>query len=224
MSETPSHGPETAMLAGGALSAPAPEATPFATAELRALVRSPSRALDIVLGERQRLAASIAEGSAPYALVAILAACTVLASLPYGLVRGWSFTFRIAAFYGGSVLLCWPSLQVFGAYLGSSLRPLQNLALALLIASVAALFTLGFAPIVWFLQATMADGDWIDADVAYVVLLALGLLAGLGQLGRCVASTKKLRPLRSSWLLLGGWQMLVVFVAWRMARALDLLG
>lgn len=203
---------------------PAPTALPFASDELQAILRSPARILDLVLGDRQRLGHSIADGTVLRQLALLLATCTLVAALPYGLIRGWSTTFSIAVLYGGTVLMCWPSLQVFGSYLGGFWRPMQSLTMALLVAAVAALFTLGFAPIVWFLRATMANGDWIDGDVAYLGLLAIGLLAGLSQLGRCIAESEPLRRMRSSVVVLGLWQLLVAFVAWRMARELGLFG
>jgi hypothetical protein len=198
--------------------------TPFAAAELRGVLRDPAQALEIVLAARPRLAASIAAVGRPWPLVAVLALCTTVASLPYGLVLGASAFWKVTVLFGGSVLLCFPSLQVFGAYLGSRLQPVQNLALSLVIASVAALFTLGFAPIAWFLTATMAQGDWIDAHDVSLVLLAAALVAGLGQLTRCVRLEAGLLPNRSSLAVLVAWQALVVFVTLRMARALGLLG
>ena len=196
---------------------------PFDDAELRLLLHKPSRALQVVLAERQRLAASIAAARTPWLLVLVLLGCTVLTALPYGCVLGLAAWWKIAALFGGSVLLCFPSLQVFGSYLGSRMLPVQNLALALVISAVAALFTLGFFPIVWFLDLTMRGGDWIDGAQASVVLLAVALLAGIGQLAHCVALDRSLRPLPSSYLMLLVWQLLVTFVTWRMARALGLL-
>lgn len=219
---TPDPLPAPRVRPAAAAALPAPR--PFDDGELAAVLRRPAQALAVVLAERQRLAASIGSGSAPWRLVLLLLACTALAALPYGLVLGLPAWWKIAALFGGSVLLCYPSLQVFGSYLGSRLQPLQNLALALVIAAVAALFTLGFCPIVWFLQATMRQGDWIDAAKVSVVLLAAALLAGLAQLTHCVALDRTLRPQPTSYGLLLAWQLLVLFVTLRMARALDLLG
>ena len=198
-------------------------ARPFTTDELRTLLRDPGRTFDVVLARRARLAASIAAPDDLRALVVVLLACTVLAAIPYGLVHGIASWWRIAALFGGSTLLCYPSLQVFGSYLGSELRPAQNAALALLVSSVAALFTLGFSPILWFLGLTMATGDRIDAGTASIVMLALALLAGLAQLSQCLFGDRGLRTGRSVALFLF-WQLLLLFVALRMARALGLLG
>ena len=120
------------------------------------------------------------------------------------------------------MLLCYPSLQVFGAYLGVQLRPAQCLAIALVIPSAAALFTLGFAPIYWFLQWTMPaiDGEW---NLTRIVLLVLSLLLALSHVNRCLYADARLSPLRDSWALWAGWQLLVVFLTWRMAEALGML-
>jgi hypothetical protein len=198
-------------------------AEPYSSGELRLLLQNPGRTFDVVLAGRERLAATIGAGRTPWLLVSVLLLCTTLASLPYGIVRGAECWWKIAALLGGSTLLCFPSLQVFGAYLGCRLRPIQNLALALVISSVAALFTLGFCPIVWFLGQTMAVGDWIDADVASLVMLAAALAAGLAQLTRCASTDPSLRA-NGSLPLLAVWQLLVAFVALRMARALGLFG
>ena len=203
-----------------AVAAP-PAAVPIGDDELRTLLREPGRAFDLLLGSRDRLAATIRDDQPPRTLCVALLVATALASLPFGLVHGGAAGWKIAALFGGSVLLCWPSLQVFASYLGTPLRPAQSLALALTIAAVAALFTLGFAPILWFLRVTMTTGDHIDATDAACGMLALALLAGLWQLARCSGADARLRNHRSFFLLLV-WQLLVVFVAVRMARALAL--
>lgn len=195
-------------------------AEPYSTAELRQLLRRPAAAFDLVLARRDRLAATITAGTAAWGLALLLLVCTALASLPYGLVRGADAWWRIGVLFSGAVLLCYPALQVFGAYLGSRMQPAQNLALALVVSSVAALFSLGFFPIVWFLGQTMQVGDWIDADTASVVMLAAALLAGLLQLSRCLVRDASLR---ANGLLLLVWQLLVVGVALRLARTLGLL-
>lgn len=195
----------------------------MAVAELHHLLRSPARAVDFVLADHGRLAASIARGQAPLLLSGLLLACSLVASLPYALANGWTVPWRIGALYSGSVLVCWPSLQVFGSFLGIRLHPTQSLQLSLLIAAAASIFTLGFAPIVWFLRATMRSGDWVDVDSMYRVLLVLALLGGIGQLGRCIGTNPALRGLRAAWPLLVAWQGLVLFITWRMARTLGLV-
>lgn len=204
--------------------AASPAAPPFLAAELRALWITPGHACEVLLTDRERLAATVAAGPRPWPLVAVLLACTALATIPYGFARGGAAFWKVGALFGGATLLCFPSLQVFSAYLGSRLQPVQNLALSLLVAAVAALFTLGFSPIVWFLGLTMAKGDWIDAGGASVALLAAALFAGLAQLLRCARLHAGLLPCRGSFGLLLGWMVLLGFVALRLARELDLLG
>ena len=195
----------------------------FTDSELRSALRRPAEVLDLVLSRRQRLAASIAEGNNPWLLAALLAVCSVIASVPFGIVRGVGAWWKVAALFGGTALLCFPSLHVFGAFLGGRLRPARNLAFALVIPGVAALFTLGFFPIAWFLAVTMQAGDVIDADKAATAMLAAALLAGLAHVSRCAAQHRSLLA-NGSWPLLFAWQCLVVFVAFRLARALALFG
>ncbi|MCU0865997.1 MAG: hypothetical protein MUC36_19610 [Planctomycetes bacterium] len=210
MPDTPSPAPE-----------PPPPAEPFAAGELHALLRHPGHAFELLLAERERLAATVAGVAPPWTLCLVLLLATALAAVPYGLAQGGSAWWKIAALFGGSTLLCWPSLQVFGAYLGIRRGPANSLALALVIAAVASLFTLGLAPICWFLQLTMQNGDLIDAGTASRGMLALAALAGLLQLGLCTSTNGDLRALRSRGLLLL-WSALLLFVTVRMARAIEL--
>lgn len=199
-----------------------PQVAPFGPGELAATATRPHRLLDVVLGERRRLAATLHGGDALPALLAALVACSLLGALPFAMVDGLDRAAHVAALFLGSVLLCYPSLQVFGAYLGVQLRPAQCLAIALVIPSAAALFTLGFAPIYWFLQWTMPaiDGEW---NLTRIVLLVLSLLLALSHVNRCLYADARLSPLRDSWALWAGWQLLVVFLTWRMAEALGML-
>ena len=197
-----------------------PAPAPFSRDELRAALTRPGRALEVALGDGPRLRASIDDGAVPWRLVQLLAACATLAALPYGFVLGASAWWKIATLYAGSMLLCWPSLQVFGTYLGSRRQPMQTLALALTVASTAALFTFGFAPILWFLDVTMASGDRINARDAGTVLLALAFAGGLRHGSRCFSARDEGVPRALSFAI---WLLLVTFVTCRMARTLDLL-
>ncbi|MGB3969866.1 MAG: hypothetical protein WBO45_24240 [Planctomycetota bacterium] len=197
--------------------APPAPAAPWDEAELRAVLRAPGRTFDFVLAQPGRLVATIAGGAHLRLLVALLLGCTAFASIPYGVVQGGAAAWKVAVLFGGSVLLCWPSLQVFATFLGMRLHPTQSLALSLLISGVAALFTLGFAPILWFLGATMQDGDQLTAADASRAMLVLAMAAGLLQLVRCAARDT---DSRARWLLLLPWLVLVVWVTRRMARVL----
>jgi hypothetical protein len=198
--------------------APEPAAA-WSMTEIDAVWRHPDRTFEIVLACPDRLAATIAGGRQLLPLLRVLLACTVLATLPYGLVMGLHAVWKLGALYGGSVLLCWPSLQVFASFLGHRVHPAQSLALALVMSSVAALFTLGFVPIQWFLGVTMTAGDRItSADTSAVMLTGAGI-AGLLQVWR---GTRRAPQQVHPALLV--WQLLVVFVTLRMARVLGLPG
>ncbi len=207
------------------LAQPVPVAVePFARDELRSVLRRPAGVLQLVLAERARLGASITAGVELRALVVVLFVCAVIAALPCGVVLAGVHAWKVALLYLGSVLLCSPALAVFAAYLGHRLAPLQTLALALLVAAVAALFSFGFFPILWFLDVTMRDGDWIDGSDLARVLLFLSLLAGLVQLVQSIFGANSRRLPRGAILLVLGWELLVAGITWRMARALDLFG
>src|SRR4030095_13036872 len=102
-------------------------AAPFAIAELRTCLVRPQRMLDVVLVERGRLAAGGVAPATPLALAAALRVCAVAFAVPFGLVEGVRRGGHVAMLFLGSVLLCFPSLQVFGSYLGVRLSIAQNL-------------------------------------------------------------------------------------------------
>ncbi len=204
-----------------------PEIQPFAQHELTDCMRRPHRMLDVVLGERLRLAANLRTGSNVTALVTILLLCSVAFAVPFALIDGLERVAHITLLFLGSVLLCYPSLQVFGSYLGVRMHPAQTLAIALVIPSAAALFTFGFAPIYWFLNFTMPgdgpDGMPSSSAITRVVLLVFSLLLALSHLNRCLFGDSNLKVLRDNWALWVGWQVLLVFLTYRMAESLDLL-
>jgi len=205
-------------LAAPAVLAPALEpALPFSSAELRRAFRRPLRVLDVVFTERDRLVATLAARNVPLALVGVLLFASVVFALPYGAVLGWGSFWRVAATFLGALAVCFPSLHVFCAYAGLRLRVEQNAALALVIPTVAALFTFGFFPILWFLKATMlADSAVTPGDLS-VVLLVASLLAGIGHLYRCLPRMAG----RGGYVVLTlGWQVLFVFITHRMASLL----
>lgn len=205
---------------------PKPEILPFGQRELTACVTRPHRMLDIVLGERLRLAANLRTGSDVMALVTVLLLCSVAFAVPFALIDGPERVAHIAMLFLGSVLLCYPSLQVFGSYLGVRMHPAQTFAIALVIPSAAALFTFGFAPIYWFLDFTMpsdgTEGMPNSGAITRVVLLVFSLLLALSHLNRCLFGDSNLKVLRDNWALWVGWQVLLVFLTYRMAETLDL--
>ena len=202
--------------------AAAPTAQAIAPDEWRAALQRPGSLLTLVLEQRGRLAATVSDGRGlGWALLALLL-CSVVSALPYGFVLSPARAWRIAALFVGSLAICYPSLQMFSSYLGSRVPAGSNLLLALCVTAVAGLFTFGFFPIVWFLDATMRQGDLVTAADASVALLAVSLGAGLWQLLRCQQLAAVLTADRGCWLV-RAWMALLVYVTWRMARALELL-
>lgn len=196
---------------------------PFTNYELRQSWRQPQRCLEIVLAERARLVASIGTRAHLATLTGLLLMCSIVFALPFGAVLGLQKTGDVALLFTGSVLICFPCLQVFSSYLGVKLTVAQNLTVALLVPSAAALFCFGFFPIHWFLEATMAKDSVLSAKDIAVGLLAISLLLGLAHLNRCLFFASALRELRSSVFLLFGWQALLLFITWRMAGVLGIV-
>jgi hypothetical protein len=198
-----------------------PAATPLPRAQIEPALRRPYRAIELVLAERARLMASVIERRDLVVIAALLLLTSAAFALPYGFVLGWRF-WRVATLFLGSTAICFPSLVVFSSYLGCRINLEQNLVLALLTPSVAALFSFGFFPILWFLDATMA-GASATVTTAHVstVLLTVCLLAGLAHLARC---TRALRPDNPYWVLTTFWQCLFVFITYRMAVTLEIVG
>jgi hypothetical protein len=146
---------------------------------------------------------------------------SVLFALPFGAVLDLGRFWKVAWLLIGSLLICFPSLHIFSVYFGSRLSVAQNLCLSLSITSVAALFTFGFFPILWFFDATMpSTAATVTSDGIAVFLLTLSLLAGLGQLTGLLRAGGARIALS---LFLLAWQVLFVFITFRMACFLDLV-
>jgi hypothetical protein len=195
---------------------------PFDARELRRAAIRPDRVLDLVLVERARLARTIAAGGNLLPLFGILLATSVLSTLPLGAVLGRDRVLGVAALNVGSVALCFPALHVWSAYLGSRNRLGQDAVLALLVSAVAGVFTLAFAPIVWFLRVTTSPGSG-EVDTAATVLLWASVLAGVVQLGRAVGEQwVALSPSRGHRLIMVAWMGLLLFVVHRMSHCFGL--
>ncbi|MCA8976876.1 MAG: hypothetical protein KDC98_19290 [Planctomycetes bacterium] len=177
-----------------------------------------------MLAERHRLVATVRAGTASTALLAVLAICSTAFAVPFSLVDGGARLGHVAILFLGSVLICFPSLQVFGSYLGVRLSLAQNLALSLVIPSAAALFTLGFFPIYWFLDATMPADAAVTGTSIRVALLVCSMLLALSHCNRCLFVDAALRALRTRWPLWLGWQVLLLFITYRMATTLGMFG
>lgn len=205
------------------LATPAAEAVgPHGSNQLRSVFLRPLRMLDLVLSQQEKLARTIAGGDNLPILVLSLLYATVLFSLPFGAVIGIERFWRVAVLLVGSLGICLPSLHVFGAYIGCRISIRQNLALGLVITCVAALFTFGFFPIVWFLDATIeSESARVSVGHLAVVLLAFSVAAGIVHLIRCL---RRFHGLVAAYpLVIIFWQALFIFITYRMARLLDLL-
>ena len=194
-------------------------AVPFDAAELRTVFVRPLRVLDIVFSDRKRLAETIAEGKVVHLLTAVLLYGSVLFALPYGAVLAREDFWKVAVVFVGSLGICLPSLQVFGSYVGLRIGTGQNLALGLVITSVAALFTFGFFPILWFLRATMLEDSTVTPSHLSVILLVFSLLAGIVHLYRCLP--RFVGAVSTYVALTLFWQVLFIFITHRMARLLE---
>jgi hypothetical protein len=197
----------------------------YSTAELREVLSHPHRAVEVVLAERGRLAATLTDRRSLGLLVLLLFAASILFALPFGAVLSPDRLWRVVLLFAGSALICFPSLHVFGAFLGFKVDIGQNLALTLVSTSVAALFSLGFFPILWFLKVVMADQA--SADVLHgisVGLLVVAFGAGLAHVLRCLGDPATGRPLGVGFpVVVGIWQCLLIFITYRMAVFLELV-
>lgn len=190
---------------------------------LTAALRNPLRILELALGDRPRLLATIDTRTDVAILVAVLLLGGILFALPFGLALGAARFWDVAVLFEGSLLICFPALHVFGVYFGLRVGSLQSLALVAWATCVAALFTFGFAPIQWFLTLTMQTGDLIAARDLAIVLLVVALLAGIATLLHAARRSPLARWRRAGLPLVAVWLALFAFITYRMARLLALL-
>ena len=202
------------------------EPEPFSDAELRRALRRPDLAMEYALGGADRLCRNLADARGLWWLVALLLATSLLSAVPYGAVAPKARFWKVAALYTGSLFICFPSLHVFAQFLGFRFRLEQNLALSLVLTSVAGLFTFGFFPIIWFIDATIeaVPDSMVQPGQLSVLLLGLSLVMGMVQMGRCLVSRNGLsREARPLPLLMSFWLVLLTFITHRMATVLELL-
>jgi hypothetical protein len=122
-------------------------------------LRNPLRAIDLCLAEPDRVGANVVAGVALGRIALVFLITSFVYAIPYGMVLSLASWWKIVALSLGSTLICLPSLFVFSSYLGQRMRLEQILVLGLTSPSVAALFSLGYAPILAFLRTTMSDDD-----------------------------------------------------------------
>ncbi len=196
------------------------EIFPFTQQELGALFTRPHRVVEMVFTDRRRLAANIAREHRLPLLTLGLLLTSLLLALPYGAVMSPERFWVVAVMLSGSLLICFPSLHVFSSFLGSRFTVGQNFCLSLLISCVAALFSFAFFPILWFLGMTLSG---VDAAFMAGLLLASSLLAGVSHLYRVLSKDRLLRRMGpTSVMFLALWQILLVFINYRMAIYLEL--
>jgi hypothetical protein len=198
-------------------------AQPFEDREIAESWSKPTWLVDAVLAGADRIGASVARRRGLGLLATALLAASVAFAVPYGFVLGPQAWWRVATLYLGSTLICLPSLYVFTSYLGQRVALSQVIVLALTVPAVAAAFTLGFAPILGFLRATMQAGSgsisWRSISVA---LLSFALIAGVAQLWRCLWASSHAGKGRTFALVLLGWHVVFGYVLLRMASVLGL--
>lgn len=196
---------------------------PFRHEELRAALRHPSAAVDVLLADRRRWTASVIGNRDAGDMVILLLMWTVLFSLPYGLVLSWNEAWKIGTLFLGSVALCLPSLHVVARYLGLRVHVAQSFAFATIIATVASIFSCSFAPILWFLQVT-THGASSQSTVAGLsgTLLGLAALAGAIHGMRCLQLAEQPHGGSGFTVVVLVWQVLLLFIGLRMSDALGL--
>ena len=203
---------------------PRPEIHPFNDDEIRSVLLRPHRIVGFVLAQRDRLSASLVGGRHLGLLIVLMLGTGVLAALPFGAALNLDGFWKAALLFTGSAAICFPSLHVFSAFMGSRVKVEQHLALSLVITSVAGLFAFGFFPILWFLRATMSsESQFITPQHISSVLLAVCLAAGIIHLIRCVNAEQNLRSSRGFRWFMGSWLGLLVFIHYRMGLFLGLV-
>jgi hypothetical protein len=200
-----------------------PSAEPFEAQEFAASWAKPVWLVDLVLASADRIGASVARRRGLGWLALALLGASLVFALPYGFVLGTTAWWRVATLYLGSTLICLPSLYVFTSYLGQRVALSQIVVLGLTVPAVASAFTLGYAPILGFLRATMdADSGQISWRAVSVALLSSALVAGVAQLWRCLWTSRTLGGAHVFVLVLVGWHLVFGYVLLRMASVLGL--
>jgi len=212
--------------------APGPEAHPpaepppaFSRSELTRALFLPHRAIALILGERERLAATVAGGPELGLTVILLLLAATAFALPYGAFSAAGGAGKAAVLFTVSMLICFPSLYIFNQYVGTGLRLEQTLAAAALFSAAAGIMSFGFFPIAWFLDFSITDQGTGAVSFRWLsnFLLAVAFGLGLLQVGRCfVWSGPFLRIGPAPKLLLLAWSGLLGYITFRMALVLGL--
>ncbi|MHC4664065.1 MAG: hypothetical protein ACYS8W_20575, partial [Planctomycetota bacterium] len=198
----------------------------FSQAEIVRGFIFPPLAIEWFLGRRDRLAENVVRKEGLWPLALLLLFSSVLFALPYGFlgpecsVREF---WKIAMLYVGSMMICFPSLHIFGTYLGFRLNVQQNLAIGLVISSTAAMFSLGFAPIIWFIDYTTTAASDTPGTISFFLLL-ISLALGVIHMVRCFLLTRNRTWVSEYFIaLLLVWLVLLFFIHYRMTKLLELV-
>lgn len=184
---------------------------------------NPLKAIDLTLAEPARVGANVVAGIALGRIAFVLLLTSMLYAIPYGCVLSPAAWWKVVTLTLGSILICLPSLFVFSSYLGQRMRLEQILVLGFTIPAVAALFSLGFAPILAFLRLTMTDeSKQVPWRSISNVLLALAVFAGIVQLWRTWWSARNAAPSTLFPFVLMIWHAVFLHVLFRMGSVLKL--
>jgi len=202
---------------------PGPPPSPLDADFVEGATRNPVRAIDLVLTEPRRVGASVAAGATVGRIALVFLLTSILFALPYGCVLSLAGWWKVVVLVLGSTAICLPSLHVFSGYLGQRLRLEQILVLGLTIPAVAAVFTLGFAPILAFLRATMSGEETeIPWQSVSTVMLTLAVLAGVVQLWRTWLAARAAGSSGLFTIVLLVWHAVFLHVILRMGSVLRL--
>lgn len=180
-------------------------------------------AIDVLLAQRVRWTQTVIENNQLALMATLLLVWTLAFSLPYGFVLGPERSWQIAALFFGSVALCLPSLHVVSAYLGMRIHIAQSFAFATIVATVAAMFSFGFAPILWFIRITSHVSTPHDTlGTLSSMLLCAAAFAGIVHGMRCMKIVRESDGGSSFSLVVFVWQLLLIFIGARMSTALGL--
>jgi len=200
------------------------ETQPFSRQELRGMLGAPLRMVDLVLGNRRRFAANVAQEHRLPTLLLVLTIATAAFAVPFGAVLGPGQFWRVAALLLGGLAICVPSLHVFGRYLGAGLSWAQTLAMALAATAVTSLFTFALAPILGFFRATMSSSAEVTPQGMAVMLLVCAFAAGVGQLFRLAlavpALARRIGP--AAIPVIFPWLVLYLIITVRLASVLGI--
>jgi len=196
---------------------------PYTLVEVKGATVRLYKAIELILAHPGRLAKNIYDKSQLGALLLLMCLTSLLFAVPYGLILDPQGFWRMLVLFLGSMLICFPSLHIFGDFLGFKIKLEQNLALGFIIASVAAIFSFGFFPIMGFLSLTMpGEASAKTLHILSVAFLITSLAAGIIHYIRIVRLLGSLPPPELFWPVVILWQGLLIFIVVRMGIFLEL--